>query len=91
VGKSDAFGPGSHDWDWRGFQVDSPDGRVGIVDFVFMDAEGTRPEALAVLAGLFGRRTVIVSMDAVEGVNPRRRRVMLRKPLPRPETGASPG
>jgi hypothetical protein len=81
----------THDWDWRGFQVDSPDGRIGIVDFVFMDAEGARPEALAVLAGLFGRRTVIVSIDAVESVNPRRRRVMLRSPPQQPEAGSSPG
>jgi hypothetical protein len=43
-----------------GFRVDSPDGRIGRVENVRFSS-GDRPDALAVRAGFFSRRLLIVS------------------------------
>lgn len=67
--------------DWlnhcEGFVVDSPDGRIGVVDHLRFGSRPGYPEALAVTAGLFARRLLIISTRGVEEVNPARRRVVL--------------
>ncbi len=62
----------------EGFHVDSDSGHVGIVEEVRLSLQ-EEPEALAVRAGVFGRRLVIVPVSTVERVVPRRRQVLLRR------------
>lgn len=61
----------------EGFRVDSPDGRIGFVVGVLAGAGRARPEVLAVRAGLFGRRLLLIPTRCVESVVPRRRRILL--------------
>lgn len=63
----------------HGFLVDAlHDEPVGVVDEVVVDQEG-RPEALVVAAGWFGRRRFIVPVEDVDEIDPRGRRVRLRR------------
>jgi hypothetical protein len=57
----------------EGYRVDSPDGRVGTVEAV-LPSFG----ALAVAAGLFATRILLVPFSDVERVDRERRRVVLR-------------
>jgi hypothetical protein len=70
----------SHDY-WlghcEGFRVDSPEGRLGIVEAVLTD-EDDEPTALVVREGLFALRTVYVPIADVAEVQPRGERVVLR-------------
>jgi hypothetical protein len=61
----------------HGFRVELAAGRrVGIVeDVLFGDARD--PTALLVRGGLFGMRTTIVPVEAVVGVVPRAKRVLI--------------
>jgi hypothetical protein len=61
-----------------GYRVDSPDGRVGVVEHVCLDADSGLAAFLAVRCGLFVPRSLIVPVGEVEGVIPRERRVVLR-------------
>lgn len=61
----------------EGFRVDSKSGRVGVVEEVRLSSR-KQPEALAVRAGLFRTRLLIVPVSEVERVVPRRKRVLLR-------------
>ncbi|HEU4450949.1 MAG TPA: hypothetical protein VFR63_13345 [Gaiellaceae bacterium] len=61
----------------EGFRVDLHDGRVGIVEEVRL-SPASRPEALAVRTGLFRTRLLLVPVDDVDEVVPRRKRVLLR-------------
>jgi hypothetical protein len=60
-----------------GFQVDAGRGRVGTIEEVRLSGEN-EPEALAVRAGLLGRRLLVVPVNEVERIVPRRKRVVLR-------------
>ena len=60
-----------------GFRVDSPDGRIGTVEDVRFSS-GDRLAALAVRAGLFSRRLLIVSTKTVAAVVERSPQVVLR-------------
>lgn len=62
----------------RGFRVDSPDGRIGFVEDVLHRLGSDGPVALAVRAGLFGKRLLLVSTENVEAVDPTRGRIVLR-------------
>lgn len=62
----------------EGFRVDSPAGRIGFVEDVLFRSRSARPETLAVRAGLFGRRLLLVSIESVEEVIPSRQRIVLR-------------
>ena len=62
----------------EGYRVDSPDGRVGVVEHVRLAPDSGRPELLAVRSGLFVPRLLLVPVARVEGVIPRERRVILR-------------
>jgi hypothetical protein len=61
----------------EGFQVDSEDGRLGIVEEVRL-SPGRQPAALAVRTGLFRLRLETVPVSDVERVIPRQKRVLLR-------------
>ena len=62
----------------RGFRVDAPEGRLGFVERVGFGDDQERPEVLVVRAGLFGKRSLIVSVDAVQEVSPQGERILLR-------------
>jgi hypothetical protein len=63
----------------EGFRVDTPAGRLGIVELVMLRARPDDPDALVVRVGVLGRRLVVVPVDEVADVLPRRQRVMLRR------------
>jgi hypothetical protein len=63
----------------EGFRVDSPDGRFGLVEAVMFRVRPEEPDALIVRAGVLGRKLVIVPLDAIEDVLPRRQRVVLNR------------
>jgi hypothetical protein len=65
----------------EGFRVDSPDGRVGLVEAVMFRVRPDEPDALIVRAGMLGRKLVIVPIEDVENVLPRRQRVLLSRTL----------
>jgi len=62
----------------QGFRVDSPDGRVGFVEDVCYGVDPDRPEALAVRVGILGRKVVLVAVDEVVEIIPRKERIILR-------------
>lgn len=62
----------------EGFRVDSPEGRFGLVEAVMFRVRPDEPDALIVRAGVLGRRLVIVPIEHVEDVLPRRQRILLR-------------
>lgn len=62
----------------EGFRVDSSAGRVGLVEEVVFGGHRDRPDALVVRAGVLGRRLVLVPVEEVEGIRPRKERVLLR-------------
>jgi hypothetical protein len=70
-----------HYWLCRceGFRVDSPDGRFGLVEAVMFRRRPDEPDALVVRAGVLGRRLVLVPIDDVADVAPRRKRVVLSR------------
>ena len=61
----------------HGFRVDTPRGRVGIVEDVLYGADHHRPSVLAVRGGLFGRRLELVPIEEVDTIDPRRKRLAL--------------
>lgn len=63
-----------------GFQIVSPEGRVGVVE----DVRSARPgaEALVVRTGPFKRRLLSIPVDDVFEVVPARRRVLVRTSPP---------
>jgi hypothetical protein len=61
-----------------GYRVDDPNGRVGTVDGVVTGAWSDRPDAIEVRVGLFRQALLVVGVDDVAGVDPVRRRVVLR-------------
>jgi hypothetical protein len=61
----------------HGFRVDSPRGRLGIVEDVLYGAEHDHPSALAVRGGLFGQRLELVPIETVDTVEPSSKRVAL--------------
>ncbi|HSK15887.1 MAG TPA: hypothetical protein VK915_06925 [Gaiellaceae bacterium] len=61
----------------HGFRVDSPRGRVGIVEDVLYGADRDRPAALAVRGGVLGRRLALVPLEDVAAVEPRRKRISI--------------
>jgi len=68
----------------EGFRVQAPGGRVGIVDQVLREESEGRPRALIVHGGLLGRKVLVVPVDQVDRVAPRRETILLR---PSPEIG----
>ena len=63
----------------EGFRVDSPEGRFGLVEAVMFRARPSHPDALIVRTGVLGRRLVIVPIEDVLDVVPRRQRIALTR------------
>jgi hypothetical protein len=68
-----------HYWLCRseGFRVDTPEGRLGLVEAVMFRLRPDEPDALIVRAGVLGRRLVIVPIEDVADVLPRKERIVL--------------
>jgi len=64
----------------EGFVVETATKRIGRVDGIRYGASQDEPEALAVRAGRFGRKLLLVSVEDVDHVDPDRRRVVLTDP-----------
>lgn len=62
----------------QGFRVDAHEGRVGLVEEVVSTSESGHADAIVVRAGLLGRRLVLVPVEDVGEVTPRRERIVLR-------------
>ena len=63
----------------EGFRVDSPEGRLGLVEAVMFRVRPDEPDALIVRAGVLGRRLVIVPIEDVADVLPRKERIVLER------------
>jgi len=63
----------------EGFRVDAPEGRFGLVEAVMFRVRPDEPDALIVRAGVLGRRLVIVPIEDVADVLPRKGRLVLRR------------
>lgn len=63
----------------EGFRVDTPEGRYGMVEAVMFRVRPDEPDALIVRSGMLGRRLVIVPIEDVSDVVPRRQRIELRR------------
>ncbi len=67
----------------EGFRVDSPEGRFGLVEAVMFRVRPDWPDALIVRAGVLARRLVIVPIESVRDVAPRKKRITLeQEPVP---------
>ena len=62
----------------EGYRVDSPEGRIGLVEGVRRDDGGERAESLAVLAGMCGLRRLIIPVSEVESIVPHAERLFLK-------------
>lgn len=62
----------------EGFAVDSPTGRVGVVEGLRYRTRLERPDELAVRVGRFGRRHLLVSISQVAEIAPRKSVIVLR-------------
>ncbi len=63
----------------EGFGVDSPQGRFGLVEAVMFRMRPDEPDALIVRAGLLARRLVLVPVEDVAEIFPRRERIVLSR------------
>lgn len=61
----------------HGFRVETPGGRLGIVEDVLYGADLERPSALAVRGGLFGQRVELVPVENIDAIEPSRKRLTL--------------
>jgi hypothetical protein len=68
----------------EGFQVDSPEGRVGVVESVVYATSDRRPAYLAVVSGRLLLRTTLVPCGEVVSIQPREARLNLRSRPSRP-------
>jgi hypothetical protein len=72
--------PGEEYWLCRceGFEVDAPDGKVGVVEGLRFLSRLDRPDELEVRGGRFGRDLTLIPTDLVERVDAAARRLVLR-------------
>jgi hypothetical protein len=63
----------------EGFRVDSPEGRFGQVEAVMFRIRPDVPDALVVRTGILARRLVLVPIEDVADVVPRRKRIELAR------------
>jgi hypothetical protein len=63
----------------EGFRVESPEGRFGLVEAVMFRVRPDEPDALIVRAGVLAHKLVIVPIEDVDDIAPRRERVMLKR------------
>jgi hypothetical protein len=75
----------------QGFSVESPAGRVGFVEGLRFRSRLERPEALAVRAGLLGRRHLVVPVSQVAETAPSKSLIVLRAAPTRPGAASRKG
>lgn len=76
----------------EGFSVESPGGRVGLVQDVRCSLDSCDVNALVVRCGRLGRQVVVVPVHQIEAVVPRETRIILRRdPLIVPPRRAARG
>jgi len=63
---------------WQGYSVETPAGRLGVVDAVLFDGLAMQPSALSVRRGRFARGVRIIDAADIEGVDTRARRIAVR-------------
>ena len=63
---------------WHGFRVDSPDGRIGVVERIYRDRRSDLPVALEVRVGLFRPQLRLAPIEWVAEVRSEERRIVLR-------------
>ena len=63
---------------WHGFRVDSPDGRIGVVERIYRDPRSDRLAALEIRVGLFRHQLRLAPIEWVAEVRPVERRIVLR-------------
>jgi hypothetical protein len=61
----------------HGFRVETPRGRLGIVEDVLYGAEHDEPAALAVRGGILGQRREVIPVETVDSIEPSRKRLTL--------------
>ncbi len=62
----------------EGFRVDAPGGRLGRVEAVISGDGNEGADALVVRGGILGGRVLVVSVDDVDEILPRREQIELR-------------
>jgi CRISPR/Cas system-associated protein Cas5 (RAMP superfamily) len=70
----------------EGFLVETSKRRIGRVDGIRYGKSQNEPEAIAVRAGRFGRRLLLVSVEDVERIDAEQRRIVVAD-----STGLQPG
>lgn len=63
----------------QGFRVDSPDGRIDLVEDVLFKSQLQRPDTLLIRGGLLGTHLVAVPVDEVDEIAPRKEQIALRR------------
>jgi hypothetical protein len=66
----------------EGFIVETPGGRVGIIEEIRYHSTADRPDYLVVRAGRIGRRQILIPVREIEEIIPRRQIVRLRADHP---------
>jgi hypothetical protein len=61
----------------EGFEVDTPEGRLGIVEWLVFNSRHDRPDALAVRTGHLFHRSVLIGVGDIENVLPGEGRITL--------------
>jgi hypothetical protein len=61
----------------EGFEVETPEGRLGIVEWLVFDSRHDRPDTFAVRTGHVRHRSVLVAVSDVVNVLPEERRITL--------------
>jgi hypothetical protein len=68
--------------DWlaqaEGFVVEGSRGRLGVVEELRFHSRADRPDALIVRAGRLARRRLVIPVDAIEEILPRKKLIRLR-------------
>lgn len=67
----------------EGFEVESPAGRIGIVESLRFLSRVDQPDLLEIRTGLFGRRLLLLPVEQVESISSGEERIVLRG-APRP-------
>jgi hypothetical protein len=78
------FGSGSHDLAYllrhaEGYEVESPAGRLGVLEEILFESRPDVPDFLVVRAGFLRRRRHVIAVRDVETIVPHERRVVLRR------------
>ena len=62
----------------EGFRVDSPGGRLGIVEELRFRSNAERPDSLVIRTDWLRRRLIVVPIEQADEILPRQNRIILR-------------